>query len=109
VELYLHRGAFETVLSDEDQEQDPDRWCSHTACGQEFWQILWKSDLEPASGTGTGSPSYSHADDRVCQRRPIFATRIRPLACLTTFLWTAYLRENVEARQDVRPGLCAPT
>src|SRR5438105_4002906 len=21
-------------------EQDPDRWCSHTACGQEFWQIL---------------------------------------------------------------------
>lgn len=40
VALYLHRGAFETVLSDEDQEQDPDRWCSHTACGQEFWQIL---------------------------------------------------------------------
>ena len=31
VTLYLHRGAFETVLADEDQEQDPDRWCSHTA------------------------------------------------------------------------------
>ncbi len=50
VELYLHRGAFETVLSDEDQEQDPDRWCSHTACGQEFWQILcqwiWNLRLE---------------------------------------------------------------
>ncbi len=28
VGLYLHRGAFETVLADEDQEQDPDRWCS---------------------------------------------------------------------------------
>src|SRR6266566_1040469 len=40
VALYLHRGAFETVLADEDQEQEPDRWCSHTACGQEFWQIL---------------------------------------------------------------------
>lgn len=40
VALYLHRGAFETVLADEDQEQDPDRWCSHTPCGQEFWQIL---------------------------------------------------------------------
>src|SRR6184192_4344069 len=40
VELYLHRGAFETTLADEDQEQDPDRWCSHTASGQEFWQIL---------------------------------------------------------------------
>ncbi len=50
VELYLHRGAFETVLSDEDQEQDPDRWCSHTAWGQEFWQILsqwvWNLRLE---------------------------------------------------------------
>ncbi len=50
VDLYLHRGAFETVLSDEDQEQDPDRWCSQTACGQEFWQILsqwiWNLRLE---------------------------------------------------------------
>jgi hypothetical protein len=40
LDLYLHRGSFETVLSDEDQEQDPDRWCSHAACGQECWQIL---------------------------------------------------------------------
>jgi hypothetical protein len=24
--VYLHRGSFETVLSDEDQEQDPDRF-----------------------------------------------------------------------------------
>jgi len=50
VDLYLHRGAFETVLSDEDAEQDPDRWCSYTACGQEFWQILsqwmWNIRLE---------------------------------------------------------------
>jgi hypothetical protein len=50
VTLYLHRGAFETVLADEDQEQDSDRWCSHTACGQEFWQILsqwvWNLRLE---------------------------------------------------------------
>ncbi|MFV9505684.1 MAG: hypothetical protein AB4911_14105 [Oscillochloridaceae bacterium umkhey_bin13] len=40
LELYQHRGAFEQVLSDEDTEQAPDRWCSHTPCGQEFWQIL---------------------------------------------------------------------
>jgi hypothetical protein len=40
LELYLHRGSFETVLADEDQEQDSDRWCSHAPCGQEFWQIL---------------------------------------------------------------------
>jgi hypothetical protein len=31
VEVYLHRGAFEPMLSDEDQEIDPDRWCSHAA------------------------------------------------------------------------------
>ena len=35
VELYLHRGAFEPVLADEDTEQEPDRWCSHSAWGQE--------------------------------------------------------------------------
>ena len=27
------------VLADEDVEEDPDRWCSYTECGQEFWQI----------------------------------------------------------------------
>lgn len=40
VALYYQRGAFERVLSDEDAEQDPDRWCSCTAKGQEFWQIV---------------------------------------------------------------------
>jgi len=47
VALYLHRGAFETVLSDEDREQDPDRWVSQTACGQEFWQVIsqWMANL----------------------------------------------------------------
>jgi hypothetical protein len=50
VELYLHRGAFEPQLSDEDQEIDPDRWCSHTAYGQEAWcivsQWVWNLRLE---------------------------------------------------------------
>lgn len=50
VELYLHRGAFEPVLSDEDKEQDPDRWCSHSAWGQECWQLIsqrvWNLRLE---------------------------------------------------------------
>jgi hypothetical protein len=40
VKLYLHRGSFETVLADEDLEQDSDRWSSYTPCGQETWQIL---------------------------------------------------------------------
>src|SRR6202171_4626507 len=50
LDLYLHRGSFETVLADEDAEQEPDRWCSHTHWGQEFWQILsqwvWNLRLE---------------------------------------------------------------
>jgi hypothetical protein len=50
VALYLHRGAFEPVLADEDQEQDPDRWCSHSPTGQEAWQIInqwvWNLRLE---------------------------------------------------------------
>jgi hypothetical protein len=40
VEMYLHRGAFEPALSEEDAEQDPDRWCSHAAWGQECWQVI---------------------------------------------------------------------
>jgi len=40
LQIYLHRGSFETVLSDEDQEQDPDRWVSRSPCGQDCWQIL---------------------------------------------------------------------
>ncbi|HEU5377580.1 MAG TPA: hypothetical protein VFV38_19325 [Ktedonobacteraceae bacterium] len=50
VELSLHRGAFEPTLSDEDREQDPDRWCSHSAWGQECWQTIsqwvWNLRLE---------------------------------------------------------------
>jgi hypothetical protein len=50
VELYLHRGSFEPTLADEDNEQDPDRWCSHSAWGQEAWQVVsqwvWNIRLE---------------------------------------------------------------
>ncbi len=50
VELYLHRRAFEPILADEDQEIDPDRWCSHSAWGQECWQLVaqwtWNLRLE---------------------------------------------------------------
>jgi hypothetical protein len=40
VALYLLSFAFEPLLSDEDQEQDPDRWCSHSAAGKPAWQII---------------------------------------------------------------------
>lgn len=50
VALYLHRGAFEPALADEDREQEPDRWCSYSAWGQEIWQIIsqwvWNTRLE---------------------------------------------------------------
>ncbi len=50
VEVYLHRGVFEPILSDEDREQDPDRWYSHSAWGQECWQVIsqwtWNLRLE---------------------------------------------------------------
>ncbi len=41
---------YAPALSDEDQELDPDRWCSHSAWGQECWQIIsqwvWNLRLE---------------------------------------------------------------
>src|SRR5260370_41315539 len=47
LDLYLHRGSFETVLADEDEEQAVDRWVSRTQWGQEFWQIInqWRWNL----------------------------------------------------------------
>lgn len=44
--LYLHRGAFEPILSEEDEELDPDRWCSHSACGQVISQWIWNLRLK---------------------------------------------------------------
>ncbi len=50
VALYLHRGAYAPALADEDQEQDPDRWCSHSPCGKPAWHIVsqwvWNLRLE---------------------------------------------------------------
>ena len=51
-DLYYGRGAFESMLAEEDIEQEADRWCSHSACGQEFWQIVcqWVWNLRLALG-----------------------------------------------------------
>jgi hypothetical protein len=40
-------APYAPALSDEDQEIDPDRWCSHSAWGQECWQVVsqWVWDL----------------------------------------------------------------
>jgi hypothetical protein len=52
LDLYHGRGAFEAVLADEDIEEDPDRWCSYTAYGQELWQIAsqWVWNLRLSLG-----------------------------------------------------------
>src|SRR2546429_1679623 len=43
-------ARLRTRLSDEDLEQDPERWASHAAPGQECWQIIaqwvWNLRLE---------------------------------------------------------------
>jgi hypothetical protein len=66
VEVYLHRGAFEPTLADEDQEIDPDRWCSHTACGQEAWYIVsqWVWNLRLELGHQLQPEEVAH--DRIC-------------------------------------------
>src|SRR5258708_9363162 len=50
LDLYLHRGSFETVLADEDDEEEWDRWLFHHPCGEEFAKILaqwiWNLRLE---------------------------------------------------------------
>jgi hypothetical protein len=70
LDLYLHRGSNDPVLADEDREQDPDRWCSHTPCGQEFWQILsqwvWNLRLEfghHCSPTALRTTAFASAND----------------------------------------------
>ncbi len=52
LDLYHGRGAFEAVLADEDAEEDPDRWCSYTECGQGLWQIAcqWVWNLRLSLG-----------------------------------------------------------
>jgi hypothetical protein len=59
LDLYQGRGAFEGTLADEDREGDPDRWCSLTACGQEFWHIVWQWvwNLRLAFSAGTAQTS----------------------------------------------------
>lgn len=53
VALYLHRGAFEPVLSDEDVELDPDRWCSHSPGFTRSLAGRLAVGVEPAAGTGS--------------------------------------------------------
>ena len=64
LDLYLHRGSFETVLADEDPEQEPDRWVL-TRRGGRIWQILSQWGLEPALGVRAARVSFHHACDTI--------------------------------------------
>lgn len=63
IELYNGRGGFEQVLSAEDEEQDPDRWCSHQPHGQAFWQVLsqwvWNTRLALGQICQGGPPRWT--------------------------------------------------
>jgi hypothetical protein len=48
LDLFHGRGAFEAVLADEDVEEDPDRWCSYTECGQATLASCLPMGVEPA-------------------------------------------------------------
>ena len=62
VSLYLHRSAFEPTLADEDDEQDPDRRCSHSPVGQEAWQVICQWIWNEAPGTGSSALPHCSAD-----------------------------------------------
>jgi hypothetical protein len=77
VALYLHRGAFEPVLADADDEQDPDRWCSHSPAGQEAWQIvsqwIWNVRLElghQLEPTGVRTTEFARAVPEAKAQQP---------------------------------------
>jgi hypothetical protein len=55
VTLYLHRGAFENALADEDKEQDPDRWCSYSAWGKAGMANHQPMGVERAPGVGASA------------------------------------------------------
>lgn len=68
VELYLHRGAFEPTLADKDLEQDPDRWCSHSAWGTGVLATGLAMGVEPQIGigapVGTNTPTHHRTRSR---------------------------------------------
>lgn len=70
VELYLHRGAFEPTLSDEDNEQDPDRWCSHSSWGKARLAGRVPMGMEYPARTGPSTGTDTSAHHRVCSCHP---------------------------------------
>ncbi len=120
VALYVHRGSFETVLSDEDREQDPDRWCSHAACGQEAWQIVcqWTWNLRLELGhqlepepmrTTEFAPAFPAAKDQsasVAKDQPAPATGYAPAEVALPFKQGRFCGRDFVLQPD--GSLCCP-
>jgi hypothetical protein len=72
VNLYHGRGAFETIFAEEDLEDDPDRWCSYTECGQELWQIAcqWVWNIRLALGHAMQGKELREMEWSPAQERP---------------------------------------
>jgi hypothetical protein len=65
LQVYLHRGSFETVLSDEDQEQDPDRFSLALALRSGLLADPGAMDVESPFRTRATPLSWCHACDGI--------------------------------------------
>ncbi len=65
LDLYLHRGSFETVLADEDQEQDPGSLGVSYALWARVLANPLAMGLESAPGVRAAGVCFSHACDRI--------------------------------------------
>jgi hypothetical protein len=102
LDLYRHRGSSDPVLADEDREQDPDRWCSHTPWGQEFWQILsqwvWNLRLElghHCSPTPLRTTTFASAKNPAPVSKPVEDTQARVESQVTPVSRPAQVSEAV--------------
>jgi hypothetical protein len=105
VELYLLSFAFEPTLADEDQELDPDRWCSHAASLQECWQVVaqWGCFLRAVPGPSPSARTFAH--DRVCPCS--FTSAVTHGSVLRVYPSRGRLR--MESWSLLRPRFHAPT
>jgi hypothetical protein len=110
VSLYYGRGGFEKMLGDEDTEGDPDRWCSWSPIGQEFWQILcqWSWNWRLWAGWQQGSSEvrqtlWRTALDEISSSPSGIAVLLPP----TTPLASPY-RENGSEASEYGPMQVAP-
>ena len=94
LDLYHGRGAFEAVLADEDVEEDPDRWCSYTECGQELWQIAcqWVWNLRLVLGQEMQAGTLREIEWAAAKKAPALA---RSSGKRTGRVWPVAVGETV--------------